>query len=128
MAHFAELNENNEVIHVCFIRNDDITDENGNEVEQLGINHLKFHHGSEKKWVQTSMNRKFRKNCACEGFIYREDIDAFVPPKPYSSWTLNNETALWESPIPMPELSEEQRETSYYEWNEENLNWEMKQY
>lgn len=125
MAHFAELNENNEVIYVCFIRNDDIMDENGNEVEQIGINHLKLHHGSERRWVQTSMSRSFRKNWGGIGYIYREDLDAFIPPKPYPSWILNMETYIWDPPITMPELTEEQENSCYCAWDEENLKWNI---
>jgi len=130
MAHFAELNENNEVIYVCYIPNECIIDKDGNEVEQLGINHLHLHHGSERKWVQTSRTRSFRKNWASIGYIYREDIDAFVPPNPpHPSWILNENIGLWEPPINKPELDENQLNDGLYcEWNEENLNWEIKQY
>lgn len=128
MAHYAELNENNEVIYVCYVPNDYIKDENGNEVEQLGIDHLKLHHGSERRWVQTSRSRSFRKNWGAEGHIYDEDLDAFIPPKPqeYPSWILNEDIGLWEPPIQKPELSQEQIDNFYYyTWNEANMQWDM---
>ena len=127
MAHYAELNENNEVIYVCYIPNDDIKDGNGDEIEQLGIDHLHLHHGSDRRWIQTSRSRSFRKNWAGIGYIYREDLDAFIPPQPYPSWILNEDIGLWESPIKRPELTEEQQnDFFYYVWNEETLNWDLK--
>jgi hypothetical protein len=127
MAHYAELNENNEVIYVAYMDNEIITDENGNEVEQLGINYLHKHHGKEKRWVRTSYGANFRRKYAGIGDTYIEDLDVFIEPKPYPSFVLNEETIQWESPIgPPPELTEEQAqsELSYnYSWSEENQEW-----
>lgn len=121
MAHYAELNENNEVIYVAYMDNEIITDENGNEIEQLGIDHLHHHHGSHRRWLRTSYRGNFRGKYANQGDIYREDLDVFVPPKPYSSWVLNESTGKWQPPIPKPELTQEQIDNNqYYEWNEEN--------
>lgn len=103
MAHFAELNENNEVIYVAYMDNEIITDENGNEVEQLGINHLHQHHGTDRRWVRTSYSGSFRGKYAGLGDIYREDLDIFISPSPYPSWILNETTGGWESPVPQPE-------------------------
>ena len=120
MAHFAELNENNEVIYVAYMDNEIITDENGNEIEQLGIDHLHHHHGSNRKWLRTSYGGNFRGKYAGIGDIYREDIDFFISLSgPYPSWTLNETTGQWEAPIPYPD--------NYFEidyvWEEENNNW-----
>jgi hypothetical protein len=60
--------------------------------------------------------------------VYNNQYDVFLNAQPYPSWTLNTETFEWESPIPEPELTEEQRETgSYYEWNEETQEWKLKE-
>lgn len=121
MAHYAEINENNEVIYVAYMDNEIITDENGNEIEQLGIDHLHYHHGSNRKWVRTSYSGNFRNKYAGIGNIYREDLDIFITPSPYSSWILNESTGEWQPPIPKPELTQEQIDNNqYYEWNEEN--------
>jgi len=119
MAHYAELNENNEVIYVAYMDNEIITDENGNEVEELGIQHLHTHHGSDRRWVRTSYRSNFRKRYAAIGDIYREDIDMFIAPQPYPSWTLNKTTGDWEAPVPKPD------EENFYEWNEETQSWDL---
>jgi hypothetical protein len=118
MAHYAELNDNNEVINIVYMDNEIILDENGEENEELGIAHLHEHHGPNKKWVRTSYNANFRGNYASFGDIYREDIDAFIKPQPFPSWELNLETAQWEPPIPDPS-----DETNWYYWDEEHKNW-----
>lgn len=108
MAHYAELNENNIVIRVIVADQDFISTMPGT-------------------WVQTSYNthggvhpegRPLRKNFAGIGYTYDPDIDAFIPPKLYPSWTLNLDTCWWEPPIPYPTDSE-----SPLEWNEEQQNW-----
>lgn len=85
MAHYAELNENNEVIYVIYVDNEIIIDEDGNEVEQLGINHLHKHHGENRKWVRTSYGGNFRGKYAGIGMYYDEIIDAFIQLKPFKS-------------------------------------------
>jgi hypothetical protein len=117
--HFAELNENNEVIYVAYMDNEIITDENGNEVEQLGIDHLHHHHGSHRRWVRTSYNGNFRGKYAGQGDTYREDLDLFISPSPYSSWTLNETTGQWEAPVPYPDDGND------YLWNEETQTWDL---
>lgn len=124
MAHFAELDENNYVIRVLAINNEDCCDANGVEKEEIGILHLKTHHGQERVWVQTSYNGNFRCRYAGMGNKYDINLDAFIPPKPYPSWTLNTDIKDWVAPIPMPELTPEQAEARYYyDWNEDNLTW-----
>ena len=129
MAHYAELNDNNEVIYVVYMDNEIITDENGNEVEELGVNHLHTHHGADRRWVRTSYRGNFRNKYAGLGDTYREDLDAFIAPQPYTSWTLNESTCKWEAPILQPELTEEQLNSEthsyFYSWNEETQSWDL---
>ena len=134
MASFAKL-ENNIVTTVVSVVNEVITDNNGIEQEQLGINFLKtLYNEPNSIWKQTSYNTHggvhnnsgipFRKNHAGIGYTYDSQRDAFIPPKFYNSWILNEETCLWEPPIskPITELEENQ----YYSWNEDIINWEVK--
>jgi hypothetical protein len=116
MAHYAELNENNEVIYVVYMDNETITDENGNEVEELGIQHLHHHHGADRRWVRTSYRGNFRGKYAGIGDTYREDLDMFIGPSPYPSWILNETTGQWEAPTPRPE-------GDYYVWDEDTTSW-----
>lgn len=117
MAHFAQLNDNNEVIQVLVVNNDYLKDENGNEVEELGRAHMEAVHGG--RWIQTSYNNNFRVRYAGTRFTYNETLDAFIPPKPYPSWILNNSTLDWEPPIPRP------NDENLYEWNEETQSWDL---
>ena len=96
----------------------------------------KFIDSSPGEWIQTSYNTRggvhydpntgeadggvaLRKNYAGIGFAYDADRDAFIPPKPYASWTLDNASCLWEAPVPMP------ADGKAYRWNEETLSWEV---
>jgi len=127
MAHFAQIGYDNKVLHVSVVRNEDILDENGNESEEVGIQFLKSVNGPLTNWLQTSYNNNFRFRYAGIGMVYNNQYDVFLSPQPHPSWTLNTETYEWDSPIPKPELTEEQREAgSYYEWNEETQEWELK--
>lgn len=125
MANFAELDENNIVTRVIVIGNEDITDENGIEREELGIQYCQNLLGSHTRWKQTSYNKRIRKNYAGIGHYYDEELDVFIPPKPFESWILNEETANWESPIgPPPELTQEQMQNGlFYRWDEETQTW-----
>jgi hypothetical protein len=128
MAHFAELDENNIVKRVIVISNQDIVDMNGVEVEEIGIGFCKKMFGAETKWKQTSYNEKFRCRYAGSGMIYSHEYDVFLFPQPYPSWILNTMTYDWDSPIPQPELTEDQIEQQcYYDWNEEAQEWQLKQ-
>lgn len=117
MAHFAQLDENNKVINIIVVHNNELLDQDGNEIEQKGIDFCKSLFGQDTRWIQTSYNAKFRKNYACGGGLYDETVDAFINPKPYPSWVLNNETYKWESPIPMP------NDGKLYLWDESTTNW-----
>jgi len=121
MAHYAELNENNEVIYVIYMDNEIITDESGNEIEELGIRHLHEHHGEDKKWIRTSYRGNFRGKYAGVGYKYDEELDVFISPQPFSSWIFNTSIMEWESPLgPEPELTEEEKLVyAFYRWDEE---------
>jgi hypothetical protein len=125
MAHFCQLDENNIVTQVIVVANEDTSDSNGVEVEEIGVAFCKKLLGADTRWVQTSYNNNFRVRYAGISYTYNEELDAFIPPKPFDSWVLNEETADWESPVgPAPELTEEERETfSFYRWDEENQEW-----
>jgi hypothetical protein len=120
MAHFAKLDENNVVTQVIVVDNKDITDPHtGQEDEILGIAFCKKLLGG--NWKQTSYNNSMRVRYAGIGYSYNAALDAFVPPQPYASWTLDNETADWVSPLgAAPELTEAEVEAmSFYRWDEE---------
>jgi len=115
MAHFAQLNEENLVTQVIVVANQDTADQDGVENEAIGIEFCTNLLGG--KWVQTSYNGNIRKNYAGIGYKYDADLDAFIPPQPFASWTLNNETAQWEAPTPYP--TDDKR----YTWDEETTSW-----
>lgn len=115
MAHFAEIDSNDVVLRVIVVSNKDTSDANGVQKEHIGAAFCERLFGG--NWVQTSYNGTFRKNYAGIGYTYRADIDAFVPPQPYPSWTLNEGTAQWEAPVPYP------NDGKRYEWNEQAQNW-----
>ena len=130
MASFAKLNSENVVITVESVVNEVLKDLNGVEQEAIGINFLKtLYNEPNSVWVQTSYNTHggvhsnggipFRKNHAGIGFTYDSQRDAFIPPKPFNSWILNETTCTWNAPIPYP--TDGQR----YSWNEETQNWTL---
>ena len=115
MAHFAQLDENNEVIQVIVVNNNDILDQNGEESEEIGIQFCKTLLGQDTNWAQTSYNANFRKRYAGIGFSFDSVLDAFIPPKPFNSWLLDTESASWYPPVPKP--------TGDYVWDEASTNW-----
>ena len=129
MAHFAKLSLGSKVISVHSLHNDVLKDANGVEQEALGIDFLNNLHKTNDVWKQTSYNTQggvhkldgtpFRKNYAGIGFTYDEDRDAFIPPQPFNSWTLNEDTCLWEAPSAKPDDGKE------YLWNEETTSWDL---
>lgn len=118
MAHFAELDANNVVTRVIVVGNQDCLDENGQESEAVGIAFCQQLLGADTRWVQTSYNSSFRSHYAGAGYTYDDQRDAFIPPKPYSSWLLDEATLSWQSPVPMPS------DGNAYRWNEETTSWE----
>lgn len=117
MAHFAELNENNEVLRVIVVDNSDILDENAQESEAIGVSFCKNLFGDSTRWKQTSYNNNFRKNYAGIGMSFNETLDAFIPIKPYASWVLNETSCQWEAPTPMP------TDGKLYSWDEATTSW-----
>ena len=123
MAHFAKLDENNVVIFVTVGRDED----NGKEAE------LSARTGDVYK--QTSYNTiggvhslggtPFRKNYAGLGYTYDKDRDAFIPPKPYASWVLDESTCLWNAPMPYPTDLGTPDTPKMYTWNEETRTWDL---
>ena len=123
MAYFAKLGTGNIVETVISINNSVITDSNGIEQEQLGVDFINKLYNTRDVWKQTSYNNNIRKNYAGIGFQYDQQRDAFIPPKPYNSWILNETTCLWNAPVNMP--TTELEENQYYSWNESIINWEV---
>ena len=121
MAHFAQLDENNVVTQVIVVDNKDTADANGVEKESIGVAFCERLLGG--TWKQTSYNANLRKNYAGIGYTFNAGIDAFVPPKPYNSWVLNEITAQWEAPVAMPEDAGTGEPPKRYNWNEETTNW-----
>ena len=121
MAHFCKLDENNIVTQVIVVANEDTTDTNGVEVEEIGVAFCKKLLGAETNWKQTSYNNNFRVRYAGIGYSFSEELNAFIPPSPFPSWILVEETADWVSPLgAAPTLTEEQiTSRSFYRWNEE---------
>ena len=115
MAHFAQIDSNNIVLRVVVVDNKDTSDASGVEKEYIGAAFLESLLGG--TWVQTSYNGNIRKNYAGIGFTYDSTRDAFIPPQPYPSWTMSEETCLWSAPTPMP--TDDKR----YSWDEPTLAW-----
>ena len=102
MAHFAKIGSGNIVEQVIVINNDVITDANGQEQEQLGKDFINNLYGTNDALVQTSYNHKFRKNFAGIDYLWDPERNAFIPPKPYVNWILDEDTCLWKAPIDKP--------------------------
>lgn len=117
MAHFAKLDENNVVIDVNVVNNEDVQNLPFPESEVVGIEFLTNWSGGYTNWKQTSYNRNFRKNYATIGGIYDPVKDAFIAPQPYPSWVLNQDTYIWEAPVPRP------TDGISYNWDEATLSW-----
>ena len=122
MAHFAILKAGNIVERVEVVSNDIAIN------EQAGIDFLKeLYKNPHLPIIQTSYNNNIRKNFAGIGYQYDQQRDAFIAPKPFNSWVLNEDTCLWEAPVAKPELTQEQIDNkNYYVWNEQIINWEIK--
>jgi hypothetical protein len=121
MAHFAKLGTGNIVEQVIVVSNDIATS------EQAGSDFINKLYNTRDVWKQTSYNNNIRKNFAGIGYQYDQTRDAFIAPKPFNSWVLNEDTCNWEAPVAMPELTQEQIDNkNYYAWNESIINWEIK--
>jgi hypothetical protein len=115
MAHFAELDANNVVLRVIVVDNKDTADANGVEKEHIGAAFCERLFGG--NWKQTSYNGSIRKHYAGIGYTYNSVRDAFIPPQPYPSWTLDDD-ANWQPPVAMP------TDGGRYSWDEANQAWE----
>jgi hypothetical protein len=115
MAHFAQLNSENIVTQVIVVADQDTQNADGVEQEEVGANFCASLLGG--TWKQTSYNSRIRKNYAGIGFKYDAELDAFIPPQPFASWTLNTETAQWQAPVPTPD------DGKIYDWDEESTSW-----
>jgi hypothetical protein len=115
LAHFAQLNEDNIVTQVIVVANQDTTDSDGMENEAVGAAFCANLLGG--TWKQTSYNARIRKNYAGIGYKYDADLDAFIPPQPFASWTLD-ENAQWKAPVDYPTGGKR------YTWNEETTSWD----
>jgi hypothetical protein len=118
MAHFAKLGVGNVVEQVVLVSNDIATN------EQAGVDFLNNLYNTRDVWKQTSYNNNFRKNFAGVGYTYDNQLDAFIPERPFNSWILDENTCTWKPPIQRP--TEQLEENQYYSWNESVINWEVK--
>lgn len=117
MAYFAKLDDNNVVLEVHAVDNNELLDSNGLEREEKGIAFLVAWSSGYPYWKQTSYNGSIRKNFAGIGFKYDSQRNAFIAPKPFSSWILDEDTCTWNSPTPMPD------DGKRYQWNEQTTSW-----
>ena len=118
MAHFAQVDENNTVVQVLVV-----SDDQAHRGQDFLANDL----GLGGNWIQTSYNTNagvhanggtpLRKNYAGIGYTYDASRDAFIPPKPFNSWTLNEDTCLWDAPVAYP------ADGKMYRWDEDTTNW-----
>jgi hypothetical protein len=128
MASFAKIGLNSKVIEVLSVHNNVLKDSNGVEQEVNGIDFLTKLTGW-AIWKQTSYNTHagvhsnngipLRKNHAGIGYTYDEIRDAFIVPKPFNSWILNEDTCLWNAPVTKP------NDENMYSWNELTLSWDL---
>ena len=142
MAYFAKLGTGNIIETVISINNSVITDINGVEQEQLGVDFINKLYNTRDVWKKTSYNtlagnhnlgkEPFRKNFAGIGYQYDQIRDAFIPPKLFNSWILNEDTCIWEAPIPYPITNTKNKinelgnpQNDLYRWNETNLTWDL---
>lgn len=121
MAHFAELGIDNVVLRVIVVHNNELLDEHGMEQEAKGAAFCRNLLGG--TWLQTSYNGNFRKNYAGEGYTYDSTRDAFIPPKPFASWMLNEDTCQWTPPVPYPADIGTPEAPKQYMWDEATASW-----
>jgi len=117
MAHFAKLDNNNIVIDVNVINNEIINNLPFPDSEPIGVAFLTEWSNGYSNWKQTSYNSNFRKNYAGIGYTYDEGRNAFIAPKPFNSWLLDEDKAKWKAPVDKP------MDDKKYKWDETSLNW-----
>jgi hypothetical protein len=108
MAHWAEIDDNNLVLRVLVGSNDEPDEGYQWLIDNLG-----------GTWIKTSYNKSIRKNFAGIGYTYDAERDAFIPPKPYNSWVLDEDTCQWEAPVPRPDALK----NVPVKWDENTLSW-----
>jgi hypothetical protein len=126
MSHWAELDENNIVTRVLVGDNNDPAGDEGYQwlIDNLGGTWVKTSYNAvggfrmNPETNETTNEAGFRKNYAATGYLYDSVLDAFIPPKPFPSWILNEDTCNWQAPTPIPD-----EEGKFYNWNEESLSW-----
>ena len=141
MAHFAKINDDNEVLSILYIDNEKIQNSEGVETESIGQQYLQTHNNwPAEKWIQTSYNTEnnthrdgktpFRGNYAGIGYIWDSENNMFFGQKPFPSWVKNTSTTSWDPPITAPALTAEQQSQNEanthmwtYEWDENNQSW-----
>lgn len=108
MAYFANIDEKNIVTQVIFVDDESAPD------EKTGANYCNS--VIPGNWIQTSYNSRIRKNYAGVGYFYNKELDAFIPPKPFESWSLDEDRCIWISPIEKPIDGE-------WFWDEKSTSW-----
>ena len=130
MAHFAKLDANNIVIFVTVGRDEDngkeaeLTARTGDVYKQTSYNTRGGVHYTDGV-PSADQTKAYRKNYAGLGYTYDEGRDAFIPPKPYNSWVLNETTCLWNAPVAMPEDAGTGEPPKRYIWNESTISWDL---
>ena len=124
MAHFAKINESNIVTEVIVVNNDVIKDSSGTEQESLGVAFCTQIYGT-GTYKQTSYNSNMRKNMATVGSTYDTTRNAFIRPKIYPSWVLDEATCRWKPPVDHPSDSEAIGGNVLYQWDESVTNWKV---
>ena len=124
MAHFAELNNSNEVLRVVVISNDDVDANGGDESTQAEtfVASIVPHSTGGTAWKQTSYNHNFRKHYAGIGDTYDASKDKFISPQPYPSWSLDSNDD-WKAPVAYPTVTEIDSEPVLITWDEDNQKW-----
>ena len=112
MKYFAKLDLNSKVIGTTHVV------DNNAPTEEAGIEYLNKLH-SYPFWKEFKKDGSIRKNPPAIGITYDEDRDAFIPPQSFNSWTLNEDTCIWEAPVAYPDDDDK-----FYEWNEETTSWD----
>jgi hypothetical protein len=130
MAHFALLDNNNRVVQVLVGRDDDdgkeaeLTARTGQQYRQTSYNtRAGVHYNPNTSEPSADQSKAFRKNYAGIGYLYDPIRDAFIPPKPYASWVLDELTCLWKAPVDMPEDAGTGDPPKVYQWDETTTNW-----
>jgi hypothetical protein len=130
MAHFALLDNNNRVVQVLVGRDDDdgkeaeLTARTGQQYRQTSYNtRAGVHYNPNTSEPSADQSKAFRKNYAGIGYLYDPIRDAFIPPKPYASWVLDESTCLWKAPVDMPEDAGTGDPPKRYTWDETTTNW-----